>query len=549
MTFRLRLTLALLAIAALPLAVLGYGVRREMSVRLDADAARRVAAAADALRARLAGTLDAERTRVQALARELAGDNRFRLAIASETSAERRWLVHWTQSAMQASGFAMLLVHDSAGRILSAGHSRTDIGRDALAVSQAIAESPMGAAVVDVRTPDGTARALATSATFAVRSARYTIVGGGSLDSLNVLAFSPDRSVTALLVTGDSSAPEGAVTATTIPYVDATTTRPTEAARLLLLPDRGPAEALKASVARWILIALIGTLLLAIGSAALLGRLVSAPLVALAERTSRLDLDRLDQRFATGRTDELGALERTLDALASRLHTSVGRLKEVERAAATGELARQVNHDIKNGLTPIRNVLRHLAQTAERDPSGFAAIYAERSATLESSVAYLDALARNYARLSPSLGRGPTDARAVVLEVARGVTATAVDVRMPEALPPIGVDAVVFRRIVDNVVSNAVDALEGRPGGIIISAESAGDGAERRVRLTITDTGRGMTRDELEQAFNDFHTTEPTGTGLGLSVVRRLLADVGGSLRAESTPGAGSTFTVEIPAI
>jgi signal transduction histidine kinase len=57
-----------------------------------------------------------------------------------------------------------------------------------------------------------------------------------------------------------------------------------------------------------------------------------------------------------------------------------------------------------------------------------------------------------------------------------------------------------------------------------------------------------MTREELDRAFADFHTTKPAGTGLGLSVVRRLVGDLGGTLRVETRPGEGSTFTVELPA-
>jgi signal transduction histidine kinase len=57
-----------------------------------------------------------------------------------------------------------------------------------------------------------------------------------------------------------------------------------------------------------------------------------------------------------------------------------------------------------------------------------------------------------------------------------------------------------------------------------------------------------MTRAELDRAFNDFYTTKAAGTGLGLSVVRRLLTDVGGSVKADTAPGKGSTFTIEIPA-
>jgi signal transduction histidine kinase len=551
MTFRVRLTVWLLAIAILPLAVFGYGVRREMTARLDTEAARRVDATQRAVASGLAATIAADGARLQSLASDLAADNRFRIALNNDDSPERRWLLDWASGSMKLAGFAMLQVQDSAGRVLSAGQFRNDFDRIAPALPHAIDAAPIRAAVVDARTPDGTVRALATIASFVVRGERFTIVGGASFDSARVARLSPDGTVAAMLRIGATMNSGDETVADSLSYVDGTSAdsaaRP-RIARLVLAVDTGPTRALKAGVTRWLLLTLGSTLLLAVIVATSLGRLISAPIAGLADRTSRLDLDKLDQRFSTGRDDELGALERTLDALAGRLRTSVARLREAERAAATGDLARQVNHDIKNGLAPIRNVLRHLGQTAERDPGAIAAIYAERRGTLESSVAYLDELARTYARLSPALGRGVTDPRPIILEVARGVSAAAVDVRVPDMLPAIRADAVVLHRILDNLVSNAVDALEGKPGTIAIAAEAVASGTDRRVRFTVSDSGRGMTRTELDRAFNDFYTTKPAGTGLGLSVVRRLLTDIGGSVRADTAPGEGSTFTIEIPA-
>ena len=74
--------------------------------------------------------------------------------------------------------------------------------------------------------------------------------------------------------------------------------------------------------------------------------------------------------------------------------------------------ARQVNHDIKNGLIPIRNVVQHLAQVQEQQPEQLPAVFGERRATLESSIGYLDTLARNYARLTPRSERRTFDASA-----------------------------------------------------------------------------------------------------------------------------------------
>ena len=547
MSFQARLTLAFALIAVLPLAILGLGVRREMTARLDAEAARRVDAVSSAVTTRLTSAIEADRRRLEAMASDLANDNRFRVAIADANSPERRWLIDWASTAMIPAGFVVLQLQDSAGRILSSGQFRNDFDRIAPALSAATAATVARSAVVDARTPEGFTRALVAVADFSVRGETFTIAGGAPFDSARVAQLSTDATIGSVLTTADMQAPPGAVTATTIPYVDEARAHVGSAA-IQLIGDSGPLVALRRGVTRWLIVALGTTLIVALTLATLLGRLVSAPIADLARRTATLDLDKLDQKFASGREDEVGALERTLDELTRRLRSSVSRLREAERAAATGDLARQINHDVKNGLAPIRNVLRHLSQVAEREPQTLAAIYAERRETLESSVEYLDQLARNYARLSPALGAGRTDPRPVVLEVARGVNTARVELQMNDVLPPVRADAVVLRRILDNLVTNAVDALEGKPGTITIGAHAVGTNAERRVRFTVTDTGRGMTRQELDRAFADFYTTKPTGTGLGLSVVRRLLTDVGGSVRAETTPGKGSTFMVDIPA-
>jgi signal transduction histidine kinase len=119
-----------------------------------------------------------------------------------------------------------------------------------------------------------------------------------------------------------------------------------------------------------------------------------------------------------------------------------------------------------------------------------------------------------------------------------------VKARLADGLPPVSVDALVLRRIIENLVSNAVDSLDGKNESVTITTEK-GRGI---VRIAVRDTGRGMTKAELDRAFDDFYTTKQGGTGLGLSIVRRLVLDSNGSLKVETEPGEGSTFIVELPA-
>jgi len=548
-TFRTRLTFAFGVIALVPLLVFGYGVRREMTSRLDADAARRVASVTSAVNAALAQAAAADHARLRSLAADLAADNRFRIALVDGNSAEHRWLLDWARNTMQLGGLAILQVQDSAGRILSSGQFRNDFDRLDPALPAALAAASGGWAIVSARTPDGTVRALASIDSFAVGTRRFTLVGGRAFDSIAVAQLSRDPQIAAALVTGAATAPTDVVSTIAVPYFDDQGGADSTAS-LVLTQDLGPTRALREGVNRWLLITLGSTLIAAMLAGLVVTGRMSKPIADLASKTVRVDLDRLDQKFNTGRDDEIGALERLLDAMTARLRTGATRLRETERLAATGELARQINHDIKNGLAPIRNVLRHLTQTAEQQPGQLASVYVERQGTLESSVQYLEELARNYARLSPSLDRSSCEPGPVARQVAGGVSAEGVRVqtRVADGLPKVRADAVVLRRILENLVSNAVDALDGKPGDVTIAAEPVGRELERRVRFVVSDTGRGMTRQQLDRAFDDFYTTKPTGTGLGLSVVRRLLTDLGGSIKVETAPGQGSTFTVDIPA-
>jgi two-component system sensor histidine kinase HydH len=173
-------------------------------------------------------------------------------------------------------------------------------------------------------------------------------------------------------------------------------------------------------------------------------------------------------------------------------------------------------------------------------------VFAERRSTLESSIGYLDTLARNYARLTPHVERRSFDASAVARDAARsaGVGGIVVNASIADALPPVFGDPVVLRRILDNLLRNAIESLSGRSGEVTLEARRSATGG---VRIVVADTGRGMSEQELARAFDDFHTTKAGGTGLGLSVVRRLTADLQGDLKVESAPGRGTTFAIDLP--
>ena len=600
MTFRGRLLVGFLVVVLVPLAVLALGVRTEMRKRELAQTERRAQVVAGIIAADLADAHTAVGSALSAIATGLADDPAFRAGVLRGEGLGRGYVIDYAAPAMRASNLAMLQIRDDSGRILSSGHFPAEFDRVDTALPAALSalDEP---ALVATTTAEGTLLTIARVDSVRIGGRVLTVIGGHRADQrfLDRLAAGDETGViltlpdTTLASTGAPPAPpftRGAalgvsgsgvgdsasgggrpepgggarsdqpgstgvssrvVRAMSVPFLDATGPGLLRTdAEFAIVRSLDEVARFRRSIDRWLiatfLLASVAAVLAALWTAARLSR----PMEELAQATSIVDLDRLDVRFATSRDDEIGVLSRRLSAMVDRLRGSTARLRDAERRAAVGDIARQVNHDIKNGLAPIRNVVRHLAEVARDQPQALPAIFAERQGTLESSITYLDTLARNYARLSPSLAASASDPASVIADAVAGVEGRGATVRTRCAptLPRVAADAVVLRRIIENLVANAVDSLEGKPGEVIVSADHHAHAAQPMIRITVADSGRGMSEAELGRAFDDFYTTKPNGTGLGLSVVRRLVADLGGALRVETEPGVGTQVVIELPA-
>jgi signal transduction histidine kinase len=562
MTFRLRLLLVLFAAVLVPIVLLAVFVRHEMTGRLTAQYERRVEALVAVIEKDLAQEDDAIASALASVRAALADDNRFRRGAVDGAADQRRYVLDYAAAAMRLAGLSMLQIQDEAGRIVSSGHFRNDYDRMEPGLPALLSSVVTGMALVRARAPDAHFLALARLDSMRIGGRRFAIVGGRAVEAhfLAGLVRESDLSVVlshpgGVLAPGeeraDAAVPEAVVRELSVPFVDAARG---EVALATFRVSHGVAElqALRAGIDRWFVIALVVTMVVAVVLAGALAARLGQPLAELAQKTSRVDLGRLDVDFDTRRTDEFGALSRMLAMMTERLRASATAIKEAERRATLGELARQVNHDIKNGLVPIRNALRHLADVARDHPSRLGPVFGERRQALESSIAYLENLAANYARLSRHGERRRCDANALVasvvddLRVAGGATLRA-DLHDGAF---VHADPVALRRILENLAANAIESLESGEGMVTIATAVFTDDEGRvRVRITVADTGSGMTEEQRAKAFEDFYTTKASGTGLGLSIARRLVMDLDGAIRAEDAEGKGSRFIVELPAL
>ena len=494
MTFRTRLLAAFGVVVLVPLAVIGLGIRREMSGRVAAEYERRVGALAAVIRADVARQSEGIAARLAALKGALAGDNRFR--VAAIQGGDRSYVLDYAGDAMRVAGLDVLQVLDYEGHVVSSGHFRNEYDRPAPIPPAG------GPALVRARTAEGSFLALVRTDSLRFGGRRFTLLAGTRVDSLFLSRLTRDPELrVSVALPDDSVVPDssGQVAEIMLPYLDSADAPHVVPARIVVTHSGSLLAALRRNVNMWFAVAVLVTALAAVLMAGWLSTRLSRPMT------------------------------------------------EMERRVVMGDLARQVNHDIKNGLAPLRNVFRHFAQVAQGEPANLPKVFAERQSTVESSIGYLETLAANYARLSPEANERPTDVNAVVREALRrvaGADHAELRTELPDRLPLVRVDALAFRRVIENLLGNAVDSLQGKPGTVTIETEGGGNGL---VRLSVSDTGHGMTKAEVDRAFDDFYTTKPGGTGLGLSIVRRLVLDANGALKVESQPGKGSKFIVELP--
>jgi signal transduction histidine kinase len=513
----------------IPITLLAFGIRQEMTRRLSAEYQLRVNSVVEVIREDLGLELTGVGERLASLKTVLLNDTQFRLGAVSGLDSAQLYVTAYAANAMRLTGLSMLHIQDGDGRIISSGTERDQL-------------------------------LLGRRESFTIGDQKFTLIGGIAVDDDFLTRLARDRDVEVSLTypggqlsTGkDDVIAEAAVGELDVPLLrnDAGGAIENVQTRFRVTQSMAPLHTLLRSADSWFLATAAGTGLTALVLAVWMSSRISRPLADLAEKTAVLDLDRLDIHFDGG-NDEVGRLSRLLGELTDRLRSSTARVRDAERRATVGDLARQVNHDIKNGLIPLRNVMRHLSEVQRDDPASLPAVYAERRQTVDSSIAYLETLATSYARLSRPANRRPCDLNALIADVANAAQArerVEVETELASALPSVIGDPIAFRRILENLVANAVDSLESRPGRVTISTESIRRDGEPAVRITVADSGRGMTTEEAGKIFNDFYTTKEGGTGLGLSIVRRLVTDIQGIIGVDSTPGRGTRMIVEIPA-
>lgn len=574
MKIRARILLAFVLLAVVPMILVMLVVRQNVAQRFNELDTRRAEDQINIARQDLDQQSRQLIILLDALAEAIDADNRFRLALSGVRPDLRGYLVDYAPRSMSLMDLDLLLIQDRAGTVLSSGHFRGSFGLAEPDLPRLLGHVNSGQALLAARSPEGSFLALARTRQLEMAGQVLHLTAGIKLDADNLRNLGRDDDLQVALAWSDGFLSSSSKLQDRLETVD----RPEEleillrqdgaivrsaeipllteneprSALLLVVHDQGFLKQLLNQLNLRLALILAAAMAASIFLAVVFSNHLSLPLRQLAAQTQDLDLDNLEVEFQSRRSDEVGNLTRLLGQMTARLRDSVGRLRSAEHRATLGEVARQVNHDVRNGLTPLRNVIQHLGQVAEEEPAQLPEIFSQRKQTLEDGLGYLEDLATHYARLSPARNEQPCKLSDIIDEALASPQVgpeVAIQNQVGTSLPPVMADPISLRRIFDNLIRNALESLPDEGGilGVNGFLEEDPHFEEMRIIIEVTDTGVGIPEENLDRIFNDFFTTRDQGTGLGLSNVRRLAADCGAHVRVASQVGHGTTFTLSFP--
>jgi two-component system nitrogen regulation sensor histidine kinase NtrY len=246
--------------------------------------------------------------------------------------------------------------------------------------------------------------------------------------------------------------------------------------------------------------------------------------------------------------DEIGVLVKEYNAMMRKVEAMAARLARTEREEAWREIAKQVAHEIKNPLTPMKLNIQYLQQAILNGRPDIDKLASRVSVTLIEQIENLNLIATEFSSFAkmpeanPELLNLSQSLQSLVTLFQDNKTKVLLDTHKPDIL--IFMDKSHFIRVFTNLIQNAIQAIgDEREGLVTVTYEQTDD----NVVISIKDNGSGIPKDMQEKLFLPYFTTKSSGTGLGLSMTKNMVEHSQGSIWFVTTEGEGSEFFVQLP--
>jgi len=295
----------------------------------------------------------------------------------------------------------------------------------------------------------------------------------------------------------------------------------------------------------------LGATLLAIVISYGVARTITRPLASITDHMRHIaatgDLTRKIPTKRRGGWDDEDAhmLATTFNTLTDSIVGFQREAAQRERLSSLGRLSTVIAHEVRNPLMIIKGALRTLDRKGAT-----AADVRDAAKDIDEEIERLNSLVNDVLDVARPIrfDPAPADINAVCRDAVQAASAGRVNgpvsLSLAPALPELVTDSERLRTVLVNLLTNADHAIEGRPAAsVTLITQQIGD---RRVAVTIRDTGKGIAEDDLPRIFDPYFTTRRAGTGLGLAIAKNIVEGLGGSISVATRPGAGTDFRIDI---
>jgi len=279
------------------------------------------------------------------------------------------------------------------------------------------------------------------------------------------------------------------------------------------------------------------------------GRLTT-PLKMLGEGLESVGVGKKTEHLVYGGSDEIGELVRQYNRMVDEIDESAQKLANSEREYAWREMAKQIAHEIKNPLTPMKLNVQQLFKSWNDKAPQFDKLLERFTRNQIEYIDNLSSIATAFSSFAKMPGNNPMELN--LLDQIRSTLElfkNADNIRFITAWPEkpkvlVYADKEHLNSVFDNLIKNGIQSIPpGREGEITVSIEIR----DKFVITSIKDNGTGVPDDLRKKLFTPNFTTKSSGMGLGLSIAKRYIENAGGRIWFESEPGNGSIFFVELP--
>ncbi len=276
---------------------------------------------------------------------------------------------------------------------------------------------------------------------------------------------------------------------------------------------------------------------------------LSKPLILIKNQISQMKIGEKNLPIDWERNDEIGLLVKEYNTMLSALDSSLDKLADSERQGAWKEMAKQVAHEIKNPLTPMRLSLQHLEYSINRGDDNIEEKVKKTIALLIRQIDSLSTMAEEFS----SFAKMPEPIlEKIDLKLILGDAIMLMEKEMGQPISleiaadaiPILADPHQLGRIFNNIFKNAIQAIpEDRVGKVLVNVEMQ----KKWVKILISDNGKGIPPELSEKIFSPNFSTKNSGMGLGLAITKKIIEQFGGKIHFSSELNVGTVFEINFP--